>query len=495
MNGPLSGHASSIKQTKLLVVGSGGIGCELLKNLVLSGFTNIETIDLDTIDVSNLNRQFLFQKKHVGMSKALVAKEACEALVSNCNITAHHGSVFENRFNKTYFAQFDLVLNALDNLAARRHVNRLCIASNTTLIESGTAGYLGQVHPIVRGEVECYDCQPKPTRKTYPACTIRNTPTEPVHCIVWAKYLYNQLFGEEDADQDVSPENQEDEDKENRAETEEKVKISTRQWVEENNYDPKLVFEKLFKTDVEYLLSMENLWKNRRKPQVLEHVEKDSSTLGLREVPSLNKLVHIFEDSVQKIKKQKESSEQPLVWDKDDAEALAFVVACANLRAMVFNIPLKSTWDVKSIAGNIIPAIASTNAMVAGLIVLKAINILLRKSKAYRETNVTNVGPRRVIPNIPDKPNKDCYVCRDKKEITFEVDFGNLSVKEFKELLIQKELAFQQPDAQIGSVILIDAEDDELDEKFLAKKLKEFDCILDFYEKKIENFEIFHIFF
>jgi molybdopterin/thiamine biosynthesis adenylyltransferase len=54
------------------MVGAGGIGCELLKTLALCGFEDIEMIDLDTIDVSNLNRQFLFRKRHVGMSKAQV---------------------------------------------------------------------------------------------------------------------------------------------------------------------------------------------------------------------------------------------------------------------------------------------------------------------------------------------------------------------------------------------------------------------------------------
>ena len=46
----------TVRDTSLLMVGAGGIGCELLKNLVLTGFKNIQIIDLDTIDISNLNR-------------------------------------------------------------------------------------------------------------------------------------------------------------------------------------------------------------------------------------------------------------------------------------------------------------------------------------------------------------------------------------------------------------------------------------------------------
>lgn len=58
---------------------------------------------------------------------------------------------------------------------------------------------------IKKGQSLCYECNPKPAQKTFPGCTIRNTPSEPIHCIVWAKHLFNQLFGEEDKDQDVSP--------------------------------------------------------------------------------------------------------------------------------------------------------------------------------------------------------------------------------------------------------------------------------------------------
>ncbi|KAG7248348.1 hypothetical protein CRUP_031730, partial [Coryphaenoides rupestris] len=147
-------------------------------------------IDLDTIDVSNLNRQFLFQKKHVGKSKAQVAKESVLQFCPSANITAYHDSIMNPDYNVEFFRNFVLVMNALDNRAARNHVNRMCLAADIPLIESGTAGYLGQVTVIKKGLTECYECQPKPTQKTFPGCTIRNTPSEPIHCIVWAKYLF-----------------------------------------------------------------------------------------------------------------------------------------------------------------------------------------------------------------------------------------------------------------------------------------------------------------
>ncbi|CAM9706233.1 unnamed protein product [Choristocarpus tenellus] len=184
-----------VQKAKVLVVGAGGIGCELLKNLVLSGFQDIEVVDLDTIDQSNLNRQFLFRPHHVNQSKALMAREAVLKFNPMANVVAHHGNVKESRFGLLFIKKFDMVLNALDNVAARRHVNRLCLAESKPLIESGTTGYLGQVHVISKGETECYDCKEKHTPKQHPICTIRSTPSKPVHCIVWAKELFCLMFG------------------------------------------------------------------------------------------------------------------------------------------------------------------------------------------------------------------------------------------------------------------------------------------------------------
>ncbi len=123
--------------------------------MALSGFRRIHVIDLDTIEVTNLNRQFLFQAHHVGKPKAVVARESILRFNPQLDIVASHADIFSPEFDLAFYEGFDLVLNALDNVKARSHVNRMCLAANRPLIESGSAGYLGQVvvHLKVGGEI------------------------------------------------------------------------------------------------------------------------------------------------------------------------------------------------------------------------------------------------------------------------------------------------------------------------------------------------------
>lgn len=91
-----------------------------------------------------------------------------------------------------------MVLNALDNIDARRHVNKMCLATDKPMIDAGTTGYVGQATVVRKGQAACYECEEKAAQKVYPICTIRATPDKPVHCVVWAKEAFRLVFGKRD---------------------------------------------------------------------------------------------------------------------------------------------------------------------------------------------------------------------------------------------------------------------------------------------------------
>ncbi|XP_007440000.2 SUMO-activating enzyme subunit 2 isoform X1 [Python bivittatus] len=486
----------------------------MLKGCVEPGFASfpsfvpvscrVDSIDLDTIDVSNLNRQFLFQKKHVGRSKAQVAKESVLQFHPQANIIAYHDSIMNPDYNVEFFRQFTLVMNALDNRAARNHVNRMCLAADVPLIESGTAGYLGQVTVIKKGVTECYECHPKPTQKTFPGCTIRNTPSEPIHCIVWAKYLFNQLFGEEDADQEVSPDRADPEAAWEPAEAEARARasnedgdikrVSTKEWAKSTGYDAVKLFTKLFKDDIRYLLTMDKLWRKRKPPIPLDWNEiqsQDNSTfnqqnespLGLKDqqVLDVKSYAHLFAKSIETLRVQlaEKGDGAELVWDKDDSSAMDFVTSAANLRMHIFSMNMKSRFDIKSMAGNIIPAIATTNAIIAGLIVLEGLKILSGKIEQCRAIFLNkqpNPKKKLLVPCALDPPNPNCYVCASKPEVTVKLNVHKVTVLTLQDKIVKEKFNMVAPDVQIEDgkgTILISSEEGET-EANNHKKLSEF---------------------
>jgi ubiquitin-like 1-activating enzyme E1 B len=455
---------------------------------------------LDTIDVSNLNRQFLFHKQHVGKSKAAVARESALAFNPNACIKAYHDSITNPPYGVNFFKKFSLVMNALDNRAARNHVNRMCLAADVPLIESGTAGYDGQVELIKKGLTQCYECQPKAAQKTFPGCTIRNTPSEPIHCIVWAKHLFNQLFGEDDPDEDVSPDTADPEAAGDAGEEALKIqsnekgnvdRVSTRSWAQSCKYEPEKLFQKLFHDDIKYLLSMDNLWKKRRPPTPLlwgslpdavagsSRIEKES---GLRDQKSwsIAECGQIFADSCRNLKNQYESLKEGdhLVWDKDDKNAMDFVAACANIRAHIFGIPQKTRFDIKSMAGNIIPAIATTNAIIAGIVVLHAFNVLENNLESCQTVYLRPKPTHRNQLIVPEKflnpPNPKCYVCSPKNEVILYVDVNAMTVKDLEDEVLKKTLNMVAPDVILDGkgTVVISSEEGETEENN-PKKLGE----------------------
>jgi len=482
--------SEDIGKQKLLVVGAGGIGCELLKNLILSGFTDLTVIDLDTIDVSNLNRQFLFQKKHVGKSKSLVAKESVLKLQHagrEVSIDARMCSIFLPEFSVPWIKQFKMVLNALDNVKARNHVNRLCIAADIPLIESGTAGYAGECTLIKKGYSPCYECIERPRAKTFPGCTIRNTPTEPIHCIVWAKFLFSQLFGEPDEEKEVSPDAA-DPELQNGENGESKgniARINTSAWAKEIDWDPAQLFNKFFKQDIESLLSMSKLWekKDRKKPKPMLYEEivgeGDGHSTGKNsmELRTLKENVAAWHLSVSQIR-ERHKKDGYLTWDKDEPDAMMFVSSAANIRAAIFSIDQKTPWKVKEMAGNIIPAIATVNAVTAGLIVLQAVNIAKGQLKCCREISLRAkiAQGNLIIPSRFDDPNPNCVVCAEKPTVTVQMNTSMVTLRDLKEKICQGRLSMSEPDVEIpeSGKIILSSDEDDMDEKMLENTLNSF---------------------
>lgn len=482
------GASLKVREACILVVGAGGVGCELVKNLAISGFGSITLIDLDTIDVSNLNRQFLFRRKHVGHSKALEASVAIQTMVPGTVINGIVGNVMDTRFDILFFKKYTLVCNALDNLAARRHVNRMCLAADVPLVESGSTGYIGQCS-VIGQNVECYDCTVRLPQKTYAVCTIRSTPDKPVHCVVWAKFLYELLFGPDDegnvlkdldSDGDVhvgelgngsangytmegsAGEHNGSEAPGNGRKNAKRLRYATTDTPESF---ANRVSQRVFLDDIERQRAMKDLWKERQAPVMYDictaaegaQVNLDTENLLDQKPWSKERSAAIFVTTLQHIVTKRKEDIGKLSFDKDDRDALLFVASASNLRANAYGVPLQSPFAVKGIAGNIVHAIATTNAMVGGLIVLEALKITTADGK-LKDCRTTFVSQKpngsRVLtilsPVELQAPNKNCFVC-SKGQLHLSADVDRTTLKMLVTAVLQKKMSILQPTVHVSN--------------------------------------------
>ena len=185
---------------KILVIGAGGLGCELLKNLTLLGFRHVHVIDMDTIDLSNLNRQFLFRQHDIGKRKADVAAEFINRRVKDAQVVSHFCKIQD--YDSSFYKQFHMVVCGLDSIVARRWINGMLISlleydehgnldqsSVIPLIDGGTEGFKGNARVVLPGLTACLECTLDlyPPQVNFPMCTIAHTPRQPEHCIEFIK--------------------------------------------------------------------------------------------------------------------------------------------------------------------------------------------------------------------------------------------------------------------------------------------------------------------
>lgn len=140
-----------IRQKKVCVIGCGGLGGYVIELLARVGIGEITAIDGDVFEASNLNRQILSQEKNLGTPKAEAAKARIEAINSEVKINALQAFLTAENADKLV-AGHDAVVDALDNVAARKVLEAACGKAGIPLIHGAIGGWYGQVAVIYPGD-------------------------------------------------------------------------------------------------------------------------------------------------------------------------------------------------------------------------------------------------------------------------------------------------------------------------------------------------------
>ncbi|OQD76485.1 hypothetical protein PENDEC_c004G05876 [Penicillium decumbens] len=197
-------YQEKLSNVTQFLVGAGAIGCETLKNWAMMGLGTgpkgkIYVTDMDQIEKSNLNRQFLFRSKDVGRLKSECASAAVKAMNPELNdkivtLRDRVGNDTEHIFNEDFWNRLDGVTNALDNVDARTYVDRRCVFFRKPLLESGTLGTKGNTQVVLPFITESYSSSQDPPEKSFPMCTLKSFPNRIEHTIAWARDLFQTFF-------------------------------------------------------------------------------------------------------------------------------------------------------------------------------------------------------------------------------------------------------------------------------------------------------------
>lgn len=146
-----------LKNAKVMVAGAGGLGSPVSTYLAIAGVGKIILADFDSVDPSNLNRQFLHHQKDIGRLKIESAKEKLLSMNPDIEVETIAEMLTESNL-ENLVPECDVIVDALDNLETRHMLNRLVVKRRIPLIHGAVTGYDGQVTTIVPGKTPCFYC-------------------------------------------------------------------------------------------------------------------------------------------------------------------------------------------------------------------------------------------------------------------------------------------------------------------------------------------------
>ncbi|KND00481.1 ubiquitin-activating enzyme E1 [Spizellomyces punctatus DAOM BR117] len=455
---------NTIANAREFVVGAGAIGCEMLKNWSMMGLGTgpkgqVFVTDMDTIEKSNLNRQFLFRPWDVSKLKSETAAAAVERMNPDVSgkIKAFQervGPETESLFDDGFWESLTGVTNALDNVEARKYVDRRCVYFRKPLLESGTLGTKGNTQVVIPFLTESYSSSQDPPEKSIPICTLKNFPNAIEHTIQWARDMFEGLFRQpaENVNMYLSQNNyiettlsQGGNQKENIESIYNFLVAQKPTLFEECIAWARLKFEELYTNTIKQLLfnfpkdavtsSGTPFWSGPKRapdpvifdPENPLHMDFVVTAANLhafnygikgrvdqeyfKEVLKSVNVPEFVPRSGVKIQVQENEAVQtqntdrseldelikalpppsnlaglrlkPVEFEKDDDTNfhIDFITAASNLRATNYGITLADRHKTKFIAGKIIPAIATTTALVTGLVCLELYKVLDDKKK------------------------------------------------------------------------------------------------------------------
>lgn len=459
-----------IGKQRNFLVGAGAIGCEMLKNWAMMGLAcdggKAIVTDMDIIEKSNLNRQFLFRPWDVQKPKSSTAANAAKEMNPAFNIESQENRVggdTENIYTDEFFEALDCVTNALDNVDARMYMDRRCVYYCKPLLESGTLGTKGNVQVVLPHMTESYSSSQDPPEKSIPICTLKNFPNAIEHTLQWARDQFEGLFTQpvESALQYLTdPKFVERTMKLQGTQPQETLETVKKVLTTEKPKDfqdcvafARHLFQENYNNSIRQLLfnfppdqvtsSGAPFWSGpKRCPHHLEfstendvHMDFIEATANLKAeiygipqvkdrkaIKSMVSKVSVpeftpksgvridvndadmdanrgsgscDEEQLENLKKAIPTAESfkglkltPIEFEKDDDTNyhMDFIVACSNLRAENYSIPPADRHKSKLIAGKIIPAIATTTALVVGLVCIELFKIVQghKKMEAYK---------------------------------------------------------------------------------------------------------------
>lgn len=420
---------NKLNKEKIWIIGSGAIGCEHIKNFSMMGVGNILITDMDTIEKSNLSRQFLFRNSDISKFKSEVACREISKMNPNINVEFQINKVCEetrNIYDKNFYESLTAVATALDNNASRLFVDAECVRNKVVLLEAGTLGAKCSTQTIIPHLTERYGSSQDSAENFIPVCTLKNFPYNINHTVQWALDFFEGVFRTSILNLKKYKNNENFIGSLSEAESGNVMNDILNVYSNiPNNFDDCLnfahiIFDFLFNEQIEVLIAKYpidhkdsngiNFWSgNKIFPHILKYdenkkyhnnfvtscaniwasifnIENNNSNIQINKTK--NKFSYDIND-ISELKKQCSLIDKTIIkdnikiidFDKDNDLYIKFITSCSNLRADNYKIKNISKAETKKIGGKIIPALCSSTVLVSGLVSLELYKVVSKKNK------------------------------------------------------------------------------------------------------------------